>query len=60
MAAVAQNLSDAELDTLTAEFERIVFGADTAARDAATRETLAAAGYPDWTTQTECKETHQC
>jgi hypothetical protein len=57
MAAVAQDLSDAELYSLTAEFERIVFGADTTARNAARRETLAAAGYPDWTIQPECQET---
>lgn len=39
-------VSDEELDLLAAEFERIAFGDDTAARDAAKREALAAAGYP--------------
>ncbi len=47
MAAVAQELSDAELESVAAEFEHIVFGSDTAARDAAKREFFAAAGYPD-------------
>jgi hypothetical protein len=36
------------LDSLTAELERIAFGDDTAGRDAAKREVLTAAGYPDW------------
>ena len=42
------DLSDNELDSLQAEFEQAVFGSDTEARDKARRETLAAAGYPDW------------
>ena len=37
--------SDDELETLEAEFGRMAFGDDTAARDAAKREVLAAAGY---------------
>jgi hypothetical protein len=41
--------SDDELERLTEEFECLAFGSDTAARDAAKREVLAAAGYPDWT-----------
>jgi hypothetical protein len=40
--------SDSELDSLGAELEEIVFGPDMAARDAAKREVLAAAGYPVW------------
>jgi len=43
-----KDLSDSELDSLGAELERIVFGSDTAARDAAKREVLAAAGFPVW------------
>jgi hypothetical protein len=38
-----------ELERLAAELERLAFGSDTAARDAAKRKVLAAAGYPDWT-----------
>jgi hypothetical protein len=41
--------SDDELERLAAELERLAFGSDTAARDAAKRKVLAAAGYPDWT-----------
>ncbi len=47
MAAVAQELSDAELESVAAELEKIVFGSDTAARDAAKREVFAAMGCPD-------------
>lgn len=47
-ADLLKNLSDGELDSLTAELEQIAFGSDTAARDAAKREALAAAGYPAW------------
>jgi hypothetical protein len=48
IATLAKDLSDAELDSITAEFEQVAFGSDTAARDAAKREALAAAGYcPD-------------
>jgi len=43
-----KDLSDSELASLGAELERIVFGSDTATRDAARRATLAAAGFPDW------------
>lgn len=39
-------VSDEELDLLASEFERIAFGDDIAARDAAKREVLAPAGYP--------------
>jgi hypothetical protein len=45
MAAVARDLTDGELDSLTAEFERIVFGSDTAARDKAKRKLLSEAGF---------------
>ncbi len=45
---LAKDLSDSELESIAFEFEQIVFGSDTAARDTAKRETLAAAGYPDW------------
>jgi hypothetical protein len=48
MDTLVKGLSDSELDSLAAEFEQIVFGSDTAARDAAKREVLAAAGYPVW------------
>lgn len=44
-----QDVSDAELASLAAEFEYIEFGSDTAARDAAKRKFFAEAGYPDWT-----------
>src|SRR5271167_1281227 len=40
--SIAQELSDAELDRLASELEQIVFGGDTAARDAAKREVLTA------------------
>jgi hypothetical protein len=43
------SVTDDDLDRLAAEFEWIAFGDDTAARDAAKRKVLAAAGYPDWT-----------
>jgi len=45
---LAKDLSDDELDSVTAEFELMAFGSDTAARDAAKRETLLAAGYTGW------------
>jgi hypothetical protein len=45
---LVKGLGDNELDSLGAELEQIVFGSDTAARDAAKREVLAAAGYPVW------------
>ena len=45
--SLISKVSDDELETLEAEFERIAFGDDTAARDAAKREVLADAGYPD-------------
>ena len=48
MDTLLKRLSDGELASLEAEFEQIVFGSDTAARDAAKREVLAAAGYPVW------------
>jgi len=48
ISTLARDLSDVELDSVTGEFERIAFGSDTAARDAAKREAFAAAGYcPD-------------
>ncbi len=40
MASVAQDLSDGELDSLTAEFEQIAFGSDIAAHDAAKFDAL--------------------
>jgi hypothetical protein len=46
---LAKDLSESELDSIAAELEQIAFGSDTAARDAAKRKALAAAGYPDWT-----------
>jgi len=46
--SLLSKVSDVELGHLTAEFEQIAFGGDSAARDAAKRETLAAAGYPVW------------
>jgi hypothetical protein len=46
--SLVSKLSDNELDRLTTEVEWLAFGDDTAARDAAKRETLAAAGYTDW------------
>ncbi len=48
MDTLLKDLSDGELASLGAEFEQIVFGSDTAARDAAKREVFAAAGYPIW------------
>jgi hypothetical protein len=48
MTNVLKEVGDSELDFLASELERIAFGDDTAARDAAKREVLAAAGYPDW------------
>ena len=46
--ALVRNVSDDELERLSAELERIAFGDDIAARDAAKREAFAAAGCPDW------------
>ena len=48
MTDVLREVGDSELDFLAAELERIAFGSDTAARDAAKREVLAAAGYSSW------------
>jgi hypothetical protein len=48
IATLAKDLSDSELDSIAAEFERLAFGSDTAARDAAKREVFAAEGYPVW------------
>jgi hypothetical protein len=48
MQSSISKVSDDELESLEAEFERMAFGDDTVARDAAKREVLAAAGYPDW------------
>jgi hypothetical protein len=48
MDTLLEDLSDGELASLGAELEQIAFGSDTAARDAAKREVLAAAGYPVW------------
>jgi pantoate kinase len=47
--------TDSELKALAAEFEQIVFGSDTAARDAAKREVFAAAGIPDWSVSPDAK-----
>jgi hypothetical protein len=43
------SVTDDDLYRLAAEFERLAFGDDTAARDAAKHKVFAAAGYPDWT-----------
>src|ERR1700689_3361918 len=48
---LARDLSDDELGSVTAEFEHMLYGSDTAARDAARQATLAAAGYPVWSGQ---------
>lgn len=48
MDTLLKDLSDSEFHSLGAELEQIVFGSDTAARDAAKREVLAAAGLPVW------------
>jgi hypothetical protein len=45
---LARDLSNDELAKITAEFEQMLYGSDTAARDAARRAALAAAGYPVW------------
>jgi hypothetical protein len=46
--SLISKVSDDELERIETELERIVFGGDIVARDAAKREALAAAGYPDW------------
>jgi hypothetical protein len=46
--SLISKVSDDELERLETEFERMAFGGDTAARDAAKREVLSAAGYPVW------------
>jgi hypothetical protein len=43
-----KDVSDSELESLSAEIERTAFGSDTAARDAAKRTFFDEAGYPDW------------
>jgi hypothetical protein len=43
IASLAHDLSDGELNSLTAEFEQLAFGADFAARDAARHRVLTAA-----------------
>ena len=48
MDTLLKDVSDDELASLEAEFEQMVYGSDTAARDAAKREVVAAAGYPVW------------
>ena len=48
MDKLIKNLSDKELESLIPEVEQMAFGSDTAARDAAKREVLAATGYPVW------------
>ena len=48
MDSLVSKVSDDELERLTAEIEWLAFGDDIAARDAAKRETLAAAGCPVW------------
>jgi hypothetical protein len=40
IATLAHDLSDGELNSLTAEFEQLAFGADTVARDAARHRAL--------------------
>ena len=49
MTSLLKDVSDGELESLAAEFERLAFGSDTVARDAAKRKVFAATGYPDWT-----------
>ena len=51
--AMVRTVSDDELERLAAEFERIAFGDDIAARDAAKLEVFAAAGIPDWNPRAE-------
>jgi len=46
--SLLSKVSDDDLEHLTGDLERMAFGDDTAARDAAKREVLAAAGYPVW------------
>jgi len=46
--SLLSKVSDDEIEQLTGEFERMAFGDDTAARDAAKRQVLAAAGYQVW------------
>jgi hypothetical protein len=41
---LAKDLSDSELESITAEVERLAFGSDTAARDAAKREFFCRSG----------------
>ena len=48
MESLISKVSDDELERLTAEFERLAYGSDTVARDAAKRAFFAEAGYPDW------------
>ena len=45
--SVVASVTDDDLDRLAAEFERMAFGDDFAARDAAKRKVFAAAGYLD-------------
>jgi hypothetical protein len=46
--SLISKVSDDELDRLATGFERMTFGDDIAARDAAKRAFFAEAGYPDW------------
>ena len=48
MDSLVSKVSDDELERLTAAVEWLAFGDDIAARDAAKRETLLAAGYTEW------------
>src|SRR5271154_1597929 len=53
---LVKDLRDSELASLAVEFEEIVFGSVTTARDAAKREVLVAAGYPVWNSRSEHQE----
>jgi hypothetical protein len=53
--SLVSSVTDDDLDRLAGEFERMAFGDDTAARDAAKRKVFAAAGYPNWTRLGTCE-----
>ena len=53
MQSLVSKVTDDELQRLETEFEQMAFGDDSAARDAAKREALAAAGYPVWNLPSE-------
>jgi hypothetical protein len=53
IATLVKDLSDNELDSISAEFERLAFGSDRVACEAAKREVFADAGYPVWNLPSE-------